>query len=373
MLVVLLLGLCLAASAARAADSLTCTGRFPNPITEICWSCILPISIGSTSIANIGGQEDIANPSSPVCSCGVNPTVGLSIGFWEPARHVEAVRKPFCLASLGGIDLDPGIPAPAGARFTRAEGDGDGGSFYQAHFYVNPVLYWLEVVTDFPCLERGSFDLAYLTEVDPLWNDDELTLILNPEAVLFANPVAVAACAADCVAATAGFGFAEMFWCAGCQGGIYPLDGHVPYHMGGVRTAALLAQRLTAKMHRELLAWGWHGKAGPVRPVLPAGHGQDGLQDAADLPGGQHREGCRALLPALRPQHDRLGRRQGVPGARRGLRLHVVPQEELLCGLLIPGADTGGWPWRCWQPRRRAVRLRRPRPGRPGRPGRATR
>ena len=35
-------------------------------------------------------------------------------------------------------------------------------------------------------------------------NDDELTLILNPEAVLFANPVAVAACAADCVAATAG-------------------------------------------------------------------------------------------------------------------------------------------------------------------------
>ena len=255
----------------RAADSLTCTGRFPNPITEICWSCILPISIGSATIANFGGQEDIANPPSPVCSCGVNPTVGLSIGFWEPARHVEAVRKPFCLASLGGIDLDPGIPAPAGARFTRTEGDGDGGSFYQAHFYVNPVLYWLEVVTDFPCLERGSFDLAYLTEVDPLWNDDELTLILNPEAVLFANPAAVAACAADCVAATAGFGIAEMFWCAGCQGGIYPLDGHVPYHMGGVRTAALIAQRLTAKMHRQLLAWGWHGKPGLCGPYfLPA-------------------------------------------------------------------------------------------------------
>jgi conjugal transfer pilus assembly protein TraU len=252
---------------AQAADSLTCTGRFPNPITEICWSCILPISIGSATIANFDGQEDIPNPSNPVCSCGVNPTIGLSIGFWEPARHVEAVRKPFCLASLGGIDLDPGIPAPAAARFTRPEGDGDGGSFYQAHFYVNPVLYWLEVVTDFPCLERGSFDLAYLTEVDPLWNDDELTLILNPEAVLFANPVAVAACAADCVAATAGFGIAEMFWCAGCQGGIYPFDGHVPYHMGGVRTAALIAQRLTAKMHRELLAWGWHGGracAGPT-------------------------------------------------------------------------------------------------------------
>jgi len=187
-----------------AASAATCTGKFPNPITDICWSCILPISIGGARVANFGGQEDIDNPANPLCSCGRNPTIGLSIGFWEPARHVEVVRKPFCLTSLGGIDLNPGIPAPEAIRFTRAEGDGDGGSFYQAHFYVNPVMYWLEVVTDFPCLERGSFDLAYLTEVDPLWNDDELTLILNPDAVLFANPVAIAACAADCVAASAG-------------------------------------------------------------------------------------------------------------------------------------------------------------------------
>jgi conjugal transfer pilus assembly protein TraU len=146
--------------------------------------------------------------------------------------------------------------------------DGDGGAFYQAHFYTNPVLFWLEVVTDFPCLERGAFDLAYLTEVDPLWNDDELTLILNPEAVLFANPVAVAACAADCVAATAGFGIAGMFWCAGCQGGLYPLDGQVPYHGGGVRSASLIAQRLTAKLHRELIAWGWHGRPGLCGPYF---------------------------------------------------------------------------------------------------------
>ena len=135
-------------------------------------------------------------------------------------------------------------------------------------FYTNPVLYWLEVVTDFPCLERGSFDLAYLTEVDPLWNDDELTLILNPDAVLFANPIAIAACAADCVAATVGFGLNTLFWCAGCQGGLYPMDGHVQYHMGGVRTAALLAQRLTAKMHRELIAWGWHGSRGLCGPYF---------------------------------------------------------------------------------------------------------
>ena len=172
------------------------------------------------------------------------------------------MRKPFCLVSLGGIDLDPGIPAPEAARFTRPEGDGDGGSFYQAHFYVNPVMYWLDVVTDFPCLEKGAFDLAYLTEVDPLWADDELTLILNPDAVLFANPVAIAACAADCVAASVGFGIRELFWCAGCQGGIYPLNGHVQHHIGGVQASSLLLQRLTAKMHRQGLIWSASGGDG---------------------------------------------------------------------------------------------------------------
>lgn len=263
-----MLTLLLPMASAAAAESATCTGKFANPITDICWSCILPISIGSARIANVGGQEDIDNPTSPVCSCGVNPTIGLSVGFWEPARQVEVVRKPFCLVSLGGIDMNPGISAPEAARFTNSEGNGDVGSFYQAHFYVNPVMYWLSIVTDFPCLEHGAFDLAYLTEIDPLWNDDELALILNPDATLFANPVAVAACAADCVAASTGFGLPDLFWCAGCQGGIYPLGGRAPYHMGGVRTAALLAQRLTAKMHRELLAWGWHGKAGLCGPYL---------------------------------------------------------------------------------------------------------
>eukprot|EP01037_Dinobryon_pediforme_P013635 gene13635-13750_t len=71
-------------------------------------------------------------------------------------------------------------------------------SFYQVHWYVYPVIYWLELLTDFACLERASFDVAYLTELDPLWNDEETGFILNPEAVLFGNPIAQGACAADC-------------------------------------------------------------------------------------------------------------------------------------------------------------------------------
>lgn len=122
--------------------------------------------------------------------------------------------------------------------------------------------YWLEILTDFLCLESASIDLAYLTELDPLWNDDEKSFILNPEAVLFGNPIAQAACAADCVAATADLPRNELFWCSGCQGGLYPFTGTITDHMGGVQASLLLTGKFMAKLHREGLLWGTYGIKG---------------------------------------------------------------------------------------------------------------
>ena len=203
-------------------------------------------------------------------------------------------------------------------------------SFYQVHWYVNPILYYLEVLLDFPCLEQGSLDVAYLTEVDPLWADDELTAILNPEAVLFANPAAKAACAADCVAATTGFGIPNLFWCAGCQGSIYPMDGHVTTHIGGVQASTLLVQRMTAKMHRQFLTWR-RGGGRPVRLLHAADHGQDPIQAADGLPGSQYAENQRPVLSALRPHHDPVGCGQGIPGRGRGFCVSDLSEEKLLC------------------------------------------
>lgn len=256
-LVMLAASLALVPLTALAAAS--CHGKFMNPITDICWSCAFPMSIGAASLM-VQGQEDIANPSSPVCFCDNPPRVGLSIGYWEPVRLVDVTRQPFCMVALGGLNFDPGIDVPRGAQVSHDSKTST--SFYQVHWYVNPILAYLEVLLDFPCLEQGSLDLAYMTEVDPLWADDELTAILNPDAVLFANPAAKAACAADCVAATTGFPIPNLFWCAGCQGSIYPMDGHVTTHIGAVQASTLLVQRMAAKMHRQFLTWSGNGQAG---------------------------------------------------------------------------------------------------------------
>lgn len=187
------------------------------------------------------------------------PRIGVAIGFWEPVRQVEVVRHPWCFPSLGGLSLDPGVEAP---RHGGDHYDGKGGSFYQSHWYTNPILYWMEVLLEDACLEQGQFDLAYMTELDPLWNDSELTFIINPDVALFANPAAQAVCAADCVAATAGFPLNSLYWCAGCQGSMYPLDGWVASHIGGVQASTLIVQRMAAKMHRELLIWAASGSSG---------------------------------------------------------------------------------------------------------------
>ena len=245
------------------SSTVACPGRLVNPLTDICWSCVFPLSIGPVNV-NAGGREDTENPSQIPCLCPRPPlpipVPGIPIGFWEPVRLVDVTRIPFCMVNMGGLKLGNSTHhyGMHGVRgMSRAQQ-----SFYHVHWYIYPVLYWLELLVDFACLEQQSFDVAYLTEFDPLWNDDELSFILNPEATVFANPIAQAACAADCAAASSGFPNDALFWCGGCQGSLYPFTGNNPAHNSGVQSSLLMTQRLMAKLHREMLLWGTSGKEG---------------------------------------------------------------------------------------------------------------
>jgi conjugal transfer pilus assembly protein TraU len=236
----------------------SCKGRFVNPVTDICWSCIFPITIGGWRVSANG--EDTPNPRTLICTCSRPiPRIGLPISFWEPVRLVDVTRTPYCLVNMGGIQITNRGTHGAGSVANGHQGRLRN-SFYQVHWYLYPVIFWLELLVDFVCMEKGDFDLAYLTELDPFWNDDETGFLLNPEAVLFGNPIAQAACVADCALATSGFPSDALFWCAGCQGSLYPFSGTVSAHVGGVQASLLALQRMTAKLHREGLLWGTMGR-----------------------------------------------------------------------------------------------------------------
>lgn len=235
-----------------------CVGRFVNPITDVCWKCIFPITIMGMEVA---GGEDTPNGGDIICSCirpGIPfPVIGVPITFWEPVRLIDVTRTPYCMVNLGGIKLGPNKGTIGHGTVNGQGATGMKDSFYQVHWYMYPLLYWLELLTDFVCMEKSQVDIAYVTELDPMWNDDELSFIINPEAALFGNPIAQAACAADCMAASVGFSMDSLFWCGGCQGGMYPFTGYVGAHSSGIQASLLITQRFMAKLHREGLLWGY--------------------------------------------------------------------------------------------------------------------
>ena len=247
--------------------------------------------------------------------------------MWEPARLVDATRAPWCFPNLGGLTINPGLPAGRG-RTGSSGGDGAKGSVWHAHYYMYPLLSWIGVLLDLGCLEGGGLDIAWASELDPAWLDDELSFLLNPEAALFANLPAQAACAADCAASSVGLPLDPMFWCAGCQGGMYPLTGNVAAHVGGVQASLLASQRLLYRLHRAGLAWGTFGSGALCGryPMPIMQKSQYRWQMTQPVPAVDPFTGCNptgrssVLWETLRE----------LPVAGRELRLPAVEKTELL-------------------------------------------
>jgi len=231
-----------------SASAVACDGHFVNPITDICWECLFPITIGSIPVAP-GNVADTENPASPIqlCPMGVFYRVGLAIGFWEPMAITDVTRSPFCLVNMGGIKLDIG---KVGMGVGEQENNEVPNVFYHVHWYKYPLVAWLNIITSVGCLQGGDMDIGYLTELDPMWNDDQLSLIINPEAALFGNVIAQGACAAD-AAASLVKPVDALFWCAGSHGSLYPFTGTVTNEYSPAQSSVLLSERMAFKLHRE--------------------------------------------------------------------------------------------------------------------------
>ncbi len=127
----------------------------------------------------------------PIQICPAPPPlfrrIGLAIGYWEPMALTDVTRSPGCMVNLG-------FSLPAFGKTAQGTAKKDekqvNGAFYHVHWYKYPLTYWLNIITSLGCLEGGDLDIAYLSEIDPTWTDSSLTTILNPEAVIFANPIA---------------------------------------------------------------------------------------------------------------------------------------------------------------------------------------
>lgn len=300
----LLLMLCLLLSMtairpAMAGGSNAGDGRWVNPISDVCWKCLFPMTLGSIQLAS-GAHPDTPNPSMPIqlCPYGIFYRLGLAIGFWEPLALTDVTREPGVMVNMGGFKID------LGRTGTGTGGQSDRpapGAFYHVHWYKYPLLFWLNIITSTGCMQTGDMDIAYLSEVDPLWNDSTLSMIINPEVALFNNLLAQGACAADSISSTAGMPLDPLFWCAGAQGSMYPFTGYTSNEFSPLEASLLVTERMAFKLHREGLVMETVGADTAVcyeypSPIIPKSRWRYQMVNMYPEPGDCHPFGTSTQL-----------------------------------------------------------------------------
>jgi conjugal transfer pilus assembly protein TraU len=232
-------------SAATFAGA-TCQGSFINPATDICWSCMLPLSIGKHDILK-SSIADSDTAGNIIERCGNK--LGASLGYFEPMALVDVTDTPYCLVNLGGIKMN--IKNAMQGTTSKDFDTGASSSFSHVHWYKYPIISILGMILEGNCADPGDFDVAYLSEMDASYKDSEMNFILNPEAALLASPVAQAACFADSVSSSTMNKPLDLeYWCAGSLGSIFPLNGHSNASYSPVQTSELLTERVNFKLHR---------------------------------------------------------------------------------------------------------------------------
>lgn len=207
----------------------TCTDNdFINPISDIVWDCIFPISIAGIPL-DFGNHPPDQGGTEFYCECPGQGIVGIGflVGFWEPARLIETVADSWCFPALGDT-IDGGTTGNGYVGGGELWHSGEYIAFQHFHYYIMPVWAILDLFTDIPCLtDETTFDLAMVSEVRPDWADDLTAAQLYPETSLMANPYTVLACVADAVSATAQRPIDALYWCMGGWGNTYPMSGHI--------------------------------------------------------------------------------------------------------------------------------------------------
>ncbi|WP_414039352.1 TraU family protein [Acidithiobacillus sp. M4-SHS-6] len=211
-----------------------CSGTFYDPLLMTNWMDLFPITIAGISLPP-GGMNPPMVFEPPICICPMTfppfiPLPGIGITFWEPLYIAEVVRIPGCMPTLGGIDV---FGAPFISEMGADSEDANHSSTtnseetLQVHWYVYPLFEILNLVSSLLCLNTSTgYNLAFVTEPDPVWQNDIWAIFMSPEASLFSTFPLQMACIPDQLSSSFGFPIDALFWCAGTWGSPYPFSAN---------------------------------------------------------------------------------------------------------------------------------------------------
>lgn len=248
--------LLLAGSWALPAQAVCRDTAMMNPINDIVWDCIFPISIAGIPI-DFGNHPPDNRRSGMFCECPGKGFTGFGflVSFWEPARMVETTSDPWCFPGLGmELNVSGSNLGYQETGSLRAGSSGGNIAFQHYHYYVTPIWAILDLFTDIPCItDETSFDLAMVSEVRPDWGDELTAAQFYPETSVMANPFTVLACMADAAAAIVQKPIDALYWCIGGWGTTYPMTGHVYASDYVVANAQIAAKAMFVQARTAML------------------------------------------------------------------------------------------------------------------------
>ena len=199
-------------------------------ITGPNYSGMYPIKIAGVTVKT--GVNKVPDSSDDVvCTCtkGTVVQTGVTASFNNFDRVIESVAEPYCLPLLG---ITVAEDVEIGGWGKNAQGNPPNEQtdqiFSQGHYWLFPTGAVLDILRDVACLDgTGGVDLGYLSELDITWADDELSVLVFPEAAAFSSMPAQLACVADAATSLVGFALAPMIHCIGSAGSVFPVSGRI--------------------------------------------------------------------------------------------------------------------------------------------------
>jgi conjugal transfer pilus assembly protein TraU len=256
--------LILIAPVTESYGAVACPGNLGKNVVNMINGLInvFPVKLGGITV--FPGSPDYDDSGATIlCVCNMPPPIFIRIGiplhYWDPGLVMEVVNQPWCSPTLG-MSLPVGFAGQSVGGDAIQENNNQPTTYMQTHLINFPLMALVGFFIDTLCLQTTGVDYLYLTEIDPLWQNNQWSVVLNPEALLFGNPIAHLACAVDAAFAVFNKNIDFLFWCAGSNGNVYPLSNGA-HLVDRLSSARLLAEKTVYKLHRELLLWQTSGPA----------------------------------------------------------------------------------------------------------------
>lgn len=223
----------LAATVATPALAATpgCVGKMWNPISDLDFRLMGGISVAGINFMEAPKQlgEPPKHKAEAVCFCknGLKTGFGIGLTFWMPSYINDMARQSGCMGFLNGVNILPGfISQSSGQEYNAHAQRKDGVTNMQIHWaYADVTAIAGKSLFEKCDAVTGAMSIAYMTELDFIFQNDVYSVIMTPQAsILAASPLlSQMTCGMESVANTLG-GWQDWGVCA-WKGSRMPYSG----------------------------------------------------------------------------------------------------------------------------------------------------